>query len=357
MKVRSAVTRLEPYIPGELKAGAVKLASNENPFGPSPLAIEAITRDAATVHLYPDQHANRLRQKLSSALGVPADQFIIGDGSDEIMAMITGTYLEPGDNVITATNTFSTYTYATLLFSGEMRTVPLADGRFDLPAIAAAIDGRTRVAFICNPNNPTGTYITEAELRHFLDQVPGTVVVVLDEAYVEFATATDFPDSLALLCEYPNLMVLRTFSKIYGLAGLRVGYGLGTASMIADLNRVKQPFNVGLLSQIAAAAALDDTAFVARSLANNHAGKESLYQALDELGLRYYRTQANFVCIETNRDAKALFRRISELGVTIRPLATFGLPTAIRVTIGTPEQLSLFIRCFRQALSESRLPV
>ncbi|HUX50735.1 MAG TPA: histidinol-phosphate transaminase [Spirochaetia bacterium] len=356
MKVRSAVTRLDPYIPGALKAGAVKLASNENPFGPSPLAIDAIVRDAATVNLYPDQHANRLRQKLSAVHNIPADQLIIGDGSDEIMAMITGTYLESGDNVITAANTFSTYTYATLLFGGQMRTVPLAEGRFDLPAIAAAIDSRTRATFICNPNNPTGTYVTDAELRSFLEKVPKSVVVVLDEAYVEFATASDFPDSLSLLAEYPNLIVLRTFSKIYGLAGLRVGYGIASTSMIADLNRVKQPFNVGLLSQIAAAAALDDSAFVERSLANNRAGKETLYKALDDLGLSYYRTQSNFVCIETNTDAKALFRRVAELGVTIRPLASFGLPTAIRVTIGTPEQLTLFLQCFEQALSESRLP-
>jgi histidinol-phosphate aminotransferase len=344
---------MRPYVPGELKPGAVKLASNENPFGPSPLAVESIRRDAAAVHLYPDQHAHRLRKKLASTYGVGEEQFIIGNGSDEIMTMIAGTYLEDGDNTVTAHGTFSTYTFATLLYGGEVRHVPLKDGRFDLPAIRAAVDERTQIIFVCNPNNPTGTYVSQTEVVEFLQSVPERVLVVMDEAYAEFVEETDYPDSVALISEYPNLIVLRTFSKIYGLAGMRVGYGIASAEVVADISRVKQPFNVGILSQAAAASALADTEFVERSISNNKAGKEYLYAQLTRLGVQYFPTSSNFICIETRKDSLQLFQRIMELGVTIRPLASFGMATSIRVTVGTPEQNELFIRCLEQALGDT----
>ncbi len=354
MKVRPSLASMQPYVPGELKPGIVKLASNENPFGPSPEAIETIRRDAASVHLYPDQHAHRLRQKLAQKYSVNDNQLLIGNGSDEIMVMIAGTYLQHGSTAVTAAGTFSTYAFATLLFGGHMRTVPLAAGRFDLDGIAATIDERTDLIFVCNPNNPTGTYVNHEELARFLARIPEHPLVVVDEAYAEFVTAGDFPRSIELLAEFENLLILRTFSKIYGLAGLRVGYAIGREQVMSDLGKVKQPFNVGLLAQAAAASAIDDHEFVKTSISNNEAGRDYLYAELSRLGLPFYDTQANFICFDTGLDAAKIFHRIMELGVTIRPLTSFGMPTSVRVTIGTPEQNRLFVECLETALEESR---
>ncbi|WP_455383342.1 histidinol-phosphate transaminase [Salinispira pacifica] len=354
MKVRPSVAAMQPYVPGELRPGAVKLASNENPFGPSPLAVETLRRDASSVHLYPDQHAHRLREKLARIYSVDPDQILVGNGSDELMAMLAGTYLQHGGTTVTAANTFSTYEFATLLYGGHIRTVPLLDGRFDLEATLGAVDDATDIVFICNPNNPTGTYVTHGELESFLSRVPDRVLVVVDEAYAEFATAADFPRSVELLHQFGHLVVLRTFSKIYGLAGLRVGYALGPAGVIRDVGRVKLPFNVSLLAQAAAASALDDNEFLARAVRNNNEGREYLESEMKRLGLRCYPSQANFICMDTGLDASALFRRIMELGVTIRPLTSFGLPASIRVTIGTPEQNRLFVKCLETALAEQR---
>ncbi len=352
MKVRSAIESIKPYVPGELKTGAVKLASNENPFGPSPLAVETIRRDASAVQLYPDQHAPKLRAALASRFGVDEPQVMSGNGSDDLVVMITGTYLDEGTNSITAAVTFSQYTFGSYLFGGEVVYVDLDAGRFNLPAMLSKVNDNTRLVFICNPNNPTGTYVTHAELHEFLARLPRNVLAVVDEAYAEFATASDFPDSMELLKEFPHLVVLRTFSKIYGLAGMRIGYGIGRHEIIQDILRVKQPFNVGLLAQAAAIAALDDREFVRRSVQNNREGKEYLYGELKKIGLLYYPTEANFICIETGVDSIQLFKKIMDLGVTIRPLRTFGLPQSIRVTIGTPEQNRLFVRCLKTALAE-----
>ncbi|HUX14352.1 MAG TPA: histidinol-phosphate transaminase [Spirochaetia bacterium] len=354
MKVRPSVASMQPYVPGELKPGAVKLASNENPFGPSPEAIATIRRDAASVHLYPDQHAHRLRQKLAQKYSVNENQLLIGNGSDEIMTMIAGTYLQHGSTALTSAGTFSTYAFAALLFGGHMKTVPPSEGRFDLVRIAAAVDDSTDLIFVCNPNNPTGTYVSHDELAQFLGRIPEHVLVVIDEAYAEFVTAGDFPRSVELLAEFENLVILRTFSKIYGLAGLRVGYAIGREQVISDLGRVKLPFNVSLIAQAAAASAIDDREFVRASISNNDTGRDYLYAELDRLGLPYYHTQANFICFDSGFDAARIFHRIMELGVTIRPLTSFGMPTSIRVTIGTPEQNRLFVKCLETALDELR---
>lgn len=354
MKVRPSVASMQPYIPGELKPGAVKLASNENPFGPSPRAMETLRRDAQAVHLYPDQHAHRLREKIAHAYSVSENQILIGNGSDELMVMIAGTYLQHGGTSVTAASTFSTYTFATLLYGGHTTTVPLKEGRFDLGGILDATDDRTDLIFVCNPNNPTGTYVGHEELRTFLAAVPEHILVVVDEAYAEFVTAGDFPRTVELLDQFEHLIVLRTFSKIYGLAGMRVGYAIGREPVITDIGRVKQPFNVGLLAQAAAAAALDDGEFVDAAIQNNNEGRDFLCGELDRLALRYFPTQANFVCFDSGVEAAALFRRIMELGVTIRPLASFGMPTWVRVTIGTPEQNRLFVECLETALNELR---
>lgn len=352
MQTRKVLESIKPYVAGTLKPGAIKLASNENPLGASPLALEAIRDSLSHVHLYPDALAGTLREKLAAKLGVGPDQIIVGNGSDEVILFIAGAVTESGTNGVTSRATFSEYTFAVTLFGGSMKYVPLADGRFDLAALRDQIDSNTRVVFLCNPNNPTGTYFTEDELGSFLAAVPSDVLVVLDEAYREYVRARDYPDTVQLIKRYPNLIVLRTFSKIYGLAGLRVGYGIGSEAVISALRKTKEPFNVNLLAQAAALAALEDTAFLARSVEVNEEGKAYLYRAFDELGLQYYRTEANFVCVKLGIDANRAFERIMELGVTIRPLGSFGLHDTIRVTVGTEDQNRTFVSCLTRLLAE-----
>jgi histidinol-phosphate aminotransferase len=352
MQTRKVLESIKPYIAGTLKPGAIKLASNENPLGASPLAVEAVRESLSRVHLYPDALADRLREKLAEKRGIEPNQIIVGNGSDEVILFIAGAVIESGTNAVTSHTTFSEYTFAVTLFGGSMKYAPLADGRFDLAALRGLIDKNTRVVFLCNPNNPTGTYFTSDELETFLDKVPSDVLVVLDEAYHEYVRASDYPDAVTLIGRYPNLMVLRTFSKIYGLAGLRVGYGISSEAVISALRKTKEPFNVNLIGQTAALAALDDAAFVSRSIEVNEEGKAYLYRAFDELGLEYYRTEANFVCVKLGIDANTAFKRIMELGVTIRPLGSFGLHDTIRVTVGTADQNRMFVSCLTKLLTE-----
>ncbi len=350
MKTREALRTIKPYVAGALKPGAIKLASNENPLGPSPRAMEAIARNASGVSLYPDALATELREKLAGRLGVSADQLLVGNGSDEILLFIAGAYIEAGDEAVTSQTTFSEYTFATTLFGGTMRYAPMEDGRFQLNRLLELIGERTRIVFLCNPNNPTGTIFSGKELEAFLERVPRDVLVVSDEAYFEYVSDPSFPDSIALQRTFPDLLVLRTFSKIYGLAGLRVGYGIGSEAVIGDLRRTKEPFNVNILAQAAALAALDDEEFLRRSLRTNEEGKIFLMQELGRMGIPCYPTEANFICCNIGRDGMEAFRRIMDLGVTIRPLASFGLTEWIRVTIGTPEQNRTFLSCLKAFL-------
>ncbi|MDR1933600.1 MAG: histidinol-phosphate transaminase [Spirochaetales bacterium] len=352
MKIRRCLNQIAPYIPGKLKAGAIKLASNENPLGPSPAAMEVLRDCIARVYLYPDNDCMGLREALAAKHGLGAGNIVVGNGSDEIMSLAAAAYINPGDNTVTARETFSNYTFVTLLYDGVMRYAPLRGGLFDLDALLELIDGRTRLVFLCNPNNPTGTYFTHEALEGLLKKVPAGTLVVSDEAYADFAGARDFPDSVSLLAGYPNLLIMRTFSKLYGLAGLRVGYGIAREELAADLMKAKISFSVNLPALAAAQAALGDDDFVRRSLDVNARGKAYLYGELDRLGLSYYPTQANFVCLDAGRDSKEMERRIMELGVTIRPLRSFGIPHGLRVTVGTPEQNKTFIACLEKALSE-----
>lgn len=350
MELREDLRDLKPYAPGKLKPGALKLASNENPLGPSPRAQEALTAAVSTVHVYPDGAASALREALSESLGVPADRFVLGNGSDEVLTMIAGAYIRPGDNAVTADVTFSEYQFAIRLFGGSVKYAPLKAGAFDLTAIADRIDGQTKMVFVCNPNNPTGGYFGQADLEAFLARVPSSVLVVLDEAYCHYAEATDYPDSLRLLDRYPNLLVLRTFSKVYGLAALRVGFAVASAQIAGHLAVVKQPFNVGTLGQVAAKAALSDIDFVEQSRAVNRDGLKFWTGALTRLGLFAYPTQANFIAIQIKRDAQAVFAAMADAGVTIRPLTSFGLRDWIRVTIGTRDQNELCVKALEKAL-------
>ncbi|MDR1624979.1 MAG: histidinol-phosphate transaminase [Spirochaetia bacterium] len=352
MKIRQCLRDLAPYIPGRLKAGAIKLASNENPLGPSPKAMEALRECVAGVCLYPDNTCMGLREALAARHGLGPGNIVAGSGSDEIMMLAAAAYVNPGDTAVTARETFSNYTFVTRLFGGEMKYAPLGNGFFDLEALAGLVDSRTRLVFLCNPNNPTGTCFTQGGLEDFLRKMPPETLVVSDEAYADFVDAPGFPDSVSLLAKHPNLLVMRTFSKLYGLAGLRVGYGIAREELAGDLLRAKISFSVNLPALAAARAALEDRDFVEKSLAVNREGKAYLYGEFDRLGLAYYPTQANFICVDTGRDSGDMERRIMELGVTVRPLASFGLPTSLRVTIGTREQNRIFIACLEKALSE-----
>ena len=352
MRERNALSKLKPYVPGKKHSGTVKLSSNENPLGPSPRARNALFNIADSLHRYPDKEATGLREGIARLYDVEPDQVIVGNGSDEIMTMIAGTFLNPGEESITAAHTFSQYTFATLLFDGTLTYAPMDDARFDLEAMLQRLSSKTRIVFLCNPNNPTSTYFSHDELVAFLDRVPSEVLVVLDEAYAEYADAEDFPDSYALLPRYPNLLVLRTFSKIYGLAGLRIGYGIGAPELIASLEKVRQPFNVSLAAQYAGEAALEDWEFVQQSRELTLAGKAYLYEKLKELGIRHYASQTNFLFIQVpeGETADRFVPRVAEGGATVRPLTSFGLPEWIRVTVGTEEDNQQFLQALRHAL-------
>lgn len=343
MQLRECLKQMTPYTAGKTESGAIKLSSNENPLGPSPLAMEATARILGSLNRYPDGSSVGLREKIGERIGLDPRHVIIGNGSDEILAFLAAAYITPGSNGITAANTFSEYTFSLRLFDGEVRKVPLKEGKFDLEAILNAVDNQTRIIFLCNPNNPTGTYVTGDELISFMDKIPGNILVVADEAYHDFVDASDYPDTVPMIKSCNNLFITRTFSKIFGLAGLRIGYGAGDPDVITDLFRTKQAFNVNLPAQTAAAAALDDTTFIEKSLRLVREGKQQLYKGLDKLGILYYPTQANFICLETGEDSEALFNRIAARGIAVRPLKSFGMPTAIRYTFGTHDNNELFL--------------
>lgn len=343
--IRPAIKNLQEYVPGKNpeKAGVVKLASNENPFGPSPLALKAIDKETKNLHIYPDQKSIALRQALSKKLGVTPENVIIGNGSDEIMQLAAATFLSPGEEVIIPAHTFSLYKTFTEIFDGKPILVELNNLEQDLEAMAKAATKKTKLIFLCNPHNPTGTYLSAKQLETFLNKIPENVLVVLDEAYAEYAESTDFPGSIKYLKTSKNILILRTFSKFYGLAGLRIGYGLAKPELISYMFRVKPPFNVNRLAQAGALAALDDEAFQDKTHQNNVEGKKYLYSELDKLGFEYKKTESNFIYINLKKSADEVFLQLMKKGVIIRPLASFGLPKAIRVSIGTKEQNKKFI--------------
>jgi histidinol-phosphate aminotransferase len=328
----------------------IKLASNENPFGSSPNVKEALIQELDTLSLYPDGAAMELRNQLSSFLGVDAGQLVFGNGSDELVMLTARAYLQPGTNTVMANPTFSVYKTTATIEGAEVIEVPLVNGVHDLSAMLQAINEQTRVVWVCNPNNPSGTIVNEEELVTFLNQVPSSVLVVLDEAYYEYVTDKTYPNSIRLLPEYPNVIILRTFSKIYGLAALRIGYGIAAPEIIDSLNRVREPFNTSRLAQRAAIAALADQAFVDRCKQANEEGKAWIGQALEKQGLSYFPTQGNFILVETGRNGNEIFQSLLQKGVIIRSGAALGFPTAIRVTIGSKEQNEAFIQALREVL-------
>lgn len=360
--IRETIRDIKPYVPGkpieevqrELGLSEViKLASNENPLGPSPFAIKAIEEEAAGVNLYPDGTCFELSRALAQHLQVTEQSLILGNGADEIIKLIAEAFLRPGEEVIVGQPSFSEYDFCTQLMGGKLVPVPLdAEFRFDLPAMLKRINDSTKLIFICNPNNPTGTIVKRGELVQFLDQVPPQVLVILDEAYGEFADDPDYPQGLELLPNYPNLVVLRTFSKVYGLAGLRVGYGVGNPEVISWIQRVREPFNVNRLAQKAACAALGDSAHVKRTQENNQQGKRYLYRELARLGLAYLPTQANFILVNVGRDSRKVFQALLKEGVITRTGDIFGLDNFLRISIGKPEENRKLVSALEKVLSQ-----
>jgi histidinol-phosphate aminotransferase len=357
--VAENILRLKPYVPGkpieEVQreyglTDIVKLASNENPLGPSPRAVEAMREAAAHVWLYPDASCFRLTQALAAHWRAEPENLILGNGSDEIIQLAGLAFLEPGDEVLTATPSFVRYEAAATLNKAELIEVPVRDFRFDLAAMAERLSTRTRLVFIANPNNPTGTIVGKAELERFLDRVPARALVVMDEAYFEYADSLDYPDGWKYVREGRNVIVLRTFSKIYGLAGLRVGYGMASHAVIRYLQQVREPFNVNSLAQAAAIASLEDPEQVERARRVNREGKATLTAAFDALELPHVPTEANFILVDIRRNGREVFEGLLRRGVIVRTGDIFGLPTHLRVTIGTAEQNERFLQALRAVL-------
>jgi len=358
--VNPHIRALRPYEPGkpidalerELGiSGSIKLASNEAPVGPSPRALEALRVAAENLNRYPEDSCHELRAELAAALGVSGEQLIFGAGSDEVLDLLGRCFLAAGDEVVFPWPSFAMYPIVASSLGARAVQVPLdAELRPDVAALVAAVGPRTRLLFLANPNNPTGTSISATAFAELLERVPERVVVAADEAYVEYARRSDFPDSLGWLARRPTLVVLRTFSKIYGLAGLRVGYGVGHPDLISHLARARHPFNVNSLAQAAARGALRDPEHVARVRALTHAGLEYLERGLAELGLRFAASDANFLLIEVGEDAAQLYERLLRQGVITRPVAGFGLDRHLRVTVGLPEENKRFLSALAREL-------
>ncbi|RDV80933.1 histidinol-phosphate transaminase [Ammonifex thiophilus] len=356
VKVRPELSQVEIYRPGkpieEVKRElgleeVVKLASNENPLGPSPKATAAL-RKLDQWHLYPEGSSYELRQALGKKLGVDPDSIIVGCGSSEVIQMLSLALLGTGDEVIIPVPTFPRYEPLARLMGAHPVKVPLKDYRIDVEAVARALSPRTKLVYLCNPNNPTGTIVTREEVEWFLEKAGEGILTVLDEAYCEYVTSPAYPDGLDFLRRGYNVVVLRTFSKIYGLAGLRIGYGVAPKELVAELHRVREPFNVSSAAQVAALAALEDEEFVALSRRVNEEGKHFLYRELEKRGIAYVPTEANFLLFDAGRDEREVFRRMLRQGVIIR--GGMGYPTHLRVTIGTLEQNRRFLEALDKAL-------
>ncbi|MBN2171864.1 MAG: histidinol-phosphate transaminase [Candidatus Krumholzibacteriota bacterium] len=346
---REEVLKVRPYIPGkpveELQrerglSEIIKLASNENPRGPAPAVIEVLERDIRALNRYPDDSAFYLYRALAKHLQVSERRILVGNGSVEILYFLADIFVKPGENLVYATPSFVIYDIVATLSLGEGRPVPCdGDFRHDLDAMLARVDDRTKLVFVCNPNNPTGTYVTEAELRRFLDAVPPEVLVVVDEAYYEYVDAPDYPQTLEWLERYPNLVVLRTFSKIHSLAGLRIGYSISHPELVGLLQRVRPPFNVNSLSQAAALASLGETERVRRIAAENRLGITFLSERLATLGCRVLPSQTNFVMVFLPIDAAAAYDKLLDRGVIVRPMPSFGTDiNAVRISVGLEEE-------------------
>ena len=333
----------------------IKLASNENPLGPSPLALEAIAAVGASLHRYPDGPATSLREALAGRLGFQPSEVIIGNGSTDLIDLLARSFLGPEDNAVVSEGAFARFRQVVHARNGRARIVPMRASGHDLEAMAAAVDERTRLVYVANPNNPTGTWNRRSEVEALIESIPAETLLVLDQAYHEYACAEepDYPDGLDYVRSGAPVVVLRTFSKAYGLAGLRVGYGVAAREVIEAVDTVREPFNSNSLGQVAALAALEDVEHVRRGVELNREQKTRLEAELRRRGLGVLPSLANFLCLDTRRDAGEVFRRLLRKGVIVRPLRSYGLTTSLRVSIGTPEENGLFLRALDSVLAET----
>ena len=360
LKISDAILSIAPYVPGKPMAAlerelgvanSIKLASNENPVGPSPLALAALQSVLKGLNRYPDGGGYDLVRKLSQKLEVPPEKIVIGAGSDDIIGMLTRAMLLPGDQAIMPKPSFLMYDIMVRTASADPVYVPLKEMDIDLEAMAERVNDRTRMVFITNPNNPTGTCITKNRFEGFLERIPENVVVVVDEAYIEFVRDPDCVKGIDYAQEEQPVVVLRTFSKAYGLAGLRVGYGIMPEFMAMLLHRVRQPFNVNTPAQAAAAAALDDHDFLQQSLDVVHQGLDYIGKRLDGLNISHFPTQANFMLIDVEKAADEIYNRLLQKGVIVRSMTSYGFPQYIRVSVGLPEENQRFVDALQDILN------
>jgi histidinol-phosphate aminotransferase len=355
------VADLRPYEPGkpveELEremgiTGAVKLASNENPRGPSPKAMEAMKQAVANSHVYPDAGTHCLRQRLADRLGVAMDEILIGNGSNELLTLLVRAFATSSDHAVVSEASFIAYRVVLGSAGVPVTYVPVKEHfEQDLVAMAAACTESTRILFLANPNNPTGTYCRTEDVEAFLEAVPPHVLVVIDEAYSEYVQADDCPDAISLRGLRENLVITRTFSKAYGLAGIRVGYAVAPPYVVELVNRIREPFNVSHLAQVAAMAALDDQEFVEASVALNHQEKALLGESLDGLGLCWIPSEGNFLLVESPIGGKALYEKLLVQGIIIRPLLPYGLKNHVRITVGLPAENKRLMEALSTVLS------
>jgi histidinol-phosphate aminotransferase len=359
VKPRPIIGEIFPYKPGKpigevqreygLKK-VIQLASNENRLGPSPKALEAIRERLEEICLYPEGSGYYLVNALAKKYGLKFDQIILGNGANDVIELVTKTFVRPGENVVYGFPSFIMYEIAVKMVDGEWRRVPLKDYKFDLPAMADAMDERTKVVFIANPNNPTGTIVTKDECDAFLERCPDDVLVVIDEAYFDFVEDPSYPDGIEYIKAGKSVMVIRSFSKNYGLAGLRLGWGAADEETISHLQRIRQPFNCNRLAQEAGVAALSDEEFLAKSRKMVNEGREYLYREFERLGLEYVRSHANFILVDFGTDIGPLYEKLLKRGIVIRPMSSWGYPKSARVTIGTIYENGEFIKILEEEL-------
>ena len=360
VQARKVLQEMTPYSPGKpiwevqrelsLKE-VIKLASNENPLGPSPKAIEAITQALPELHRYPDADASKLKQVIAEAYEVEAKQLIVTNGGDELITLVSEAFLDAGDEVVVPDPSFSEYRFGALLMGAVVKNVPLkSDFSYDVEAILAAVTNRTKLVYLCSPNNPTGTILTKAELEYILDALPKRVLVVLDAAYSHYTTSTEYTNGVEFVRKGYPLLVIQTFSKIFGLAGIRVGFGIAPEGIIQSIVQVKEPFNVNTLAQAAAMAAIGDHEHVNQSSQLVKAERLRLYDSLRLLGLGYTESMSNFILVELGLEAKSIYERLMTKGVIVRYGQIWGLPQHVRVSVGLPADNDRFIKALQEII-------
>lgn len=357
--IRQEVLNIEKYVAGkpisEVKRElgleeVIKLASNENPLGCSPKVKEILAQMVEETALYPDASSYELKNILAARLKVKPEQIFCGAGSDSLIRVLCNTLLNPGDESIMAEVTFPRYEASTKLMGAKAVKIKMKDNGLDLEAMVNAITDKTKVIWFCNPNNPTGNIFTKQDFEKVMDRIPENVIIVMDEAYIEYVTDSNFPDSIELLKTHPNMIILRTFSKAYGLAALRCGYGIAHEDLVQYVNRVVNPFDVNLYVQKAAVAALEDEKFLNRVYETNKEERDNLYKEFDNMGLSYIKTHANFIMVNLGQDDKPVFDKLLRKGIIIRPGFLLGMPGWLRITIGTREQNNKLIEALKEVL-------